>query len=156
MDGTADGCSITLERSITNWDTEAIEGRIHTLVASLNYKGRTVVTFPTAHMRVVINFRNTQTFASSVRSAFAEPRRYNVEVVWPYANMSPREEANERTGRRCLVRGEEGWWSDWKPVVKDSILAKWEGPVGLEDWVELALKPKRPEKTPSPWGADAW
>jgi hypothetical protein len=149
--------SFVITRKLTNWDSEYLIGRIHGLLQSLNYKGRTSITFPLYHTRTVI--KSSQTFGSTLRSAFVRNETYEVEVYWPYANQMPGEDSDgeqSRVTRKCLVRSENGWFRDWKPVLRAAVLGKRKGWVGMEDWIEVAMRPPVAEEAPTAWGDTAY
>ena len=146
----------TLIRSTSNWDREYLSGRIHTLLANLNYRGKIAVEFPSTHSKVIIN-TEPKSIASTFRSFFADPTEYKIEAMWPYANFPSGGEADTRdVPRRCLVRSEEGWWRDWQEVIKFAVLDKRKNQtwIGLDDWMEVAMTPPLSLKQPRPWGVD--
>jgi hypothetical protein len=144
--------SFYITRKLSNWDSDYLVGRIYALLQSINYKGTIDITFPINYQRVVI--KASQSFGSAVRSAFIGVEKYECEVYWPYASDEPTEDSDSdhRVTRKCLVRSEAGWYKDWKPVLRAALLAKRKGWIGLDDWMENAMKPREPETTPSPWG----
>jgi len=58
--------------------------------------------------------------------------------------------------RKCLVRSENGWFKDWKPVLRAAVLRKRKGWVGMEDWIEVAMRPPVAEQAPTAWGNSAY
>ena len=145
-----------ITRSTSNWDREYISGRVHTLLASLNYRGKVTVDFPITHSKVVIN-TEPKSIASTFRSLFATMKEYKIEAVWPYANIPSGGDADTRdVQRRCLVRTEEGWWRDWMEVIGFAILnkikhANW---LSLDGWMEVMMTPHGSLPQPRPWGMD--
>jgi hypothetical protein len=139
-------------RKLTNWDSDFLTGRIHALCQSLNYRGRVEVTFPVHHQRIVL--KSSASLGSAFRSAFSGTEKHEVEVYWPYATHPPvvDDDSDQGANRRCLVRGETGWFKDWKPVLRSAILAKKHGWCGIDDWIEVAMRPPVVEAAPSPWG----
>lgn len=68
-------------------------------------------------------------------------KRYeSVHVIWPFANVP----ANER-GRRCTVQSEHDWWTGWKDVVRNAVIAKLHGNVTLENRMDVAMGITAPE-----------
>lgn len=142
--------SFALERTVTNWDTSYLEGRLLSLVHSTSYDGRITVTFPLTHCRVVIkNPDRVNRFFSNVTKVFTGTHKYEViKSVWPYADV-PRGEQ----GRKCTVQEEEAWLRNWGDSIRHAILSKRKGWVTAEDRLEFLMEPKDSEKTkPAPWG----
>lgn len=145
--------SFALERTITNWDTSYLEGRLLSLVHSTAYGGRVTVTFPLTHSRVVIkNPDKVNRFFSNVAKVFTGTRKYEVvKSVWPYADI-----ARGESGRRCTVQDEETWLRNWSDSIRHAILSKRKGWVTSEDRLEFLMEPKDAEKNkPAPWGDTA-
>ena len=149
--------SFIVTRKLTHWDSEYLVGRIHGLLQSVNYKGQTQITFPVRHSRTVL--KQSQSLGAALRSVLVGSEKYEVEACWPYASHMPGEDSDEgesgSVSRRCLVRSENGWFKDWKPVLRAAVLGKRKGWVGLEDWIEVAMLPTAAEKAPAPWGESA-
>ena len=144
-------------RLTSNWDRDYISGCIHTLLANLNYRGKISVEFPCSHAVVSIN-TEPKSIASTFRSLFASPKEYEIQAIWPYATFPPggAEAETRDVPRRCLVRSEEGWWRDWRDVIRQAILDKKKGEVwiGMDDWMEVMMTPTQSTKPPKPWGMD--
>jgi len=124
---------------------------VHALTASLNYEHRVKVDFPCAYTKFTMTVSDDgstrRSIASTILAAFKAPREYGVDVVWPYAStgrnagdLDP-DGAQAGVDRRCLVRSEEGWWSDWRGVVREAVRSNRQGWVGLDDWMEMAMRP---------------
>jgi len=121
---------------------------VHALTASVNYEHRVKVDFPRAYTKFTVTVSDDgRSLASTILAAFKTPREYGVDVVWPYASterhggdLDP-DGAQAGVDRKCLVRSEEGWWSDWRGVVREAIKANRQGWVGLDDWMEMAMRP---------------
>ncbi|KIN07840.1 hypothetical protein OIDMADRAFT_22692 [Oidiodendron maius Zn] len=149
----ADSASIkhfALERTVTNWDTSYLEGRLLSLVNNTLYGGRVTVTFPVTHSRVVIRSPDkVNRFFSNVTKVFTGTRKYEVvKSVWPYADVARGEQ-----GRRCAVQDEESFLRNWSDSIKHAILSKRKGWVSVEDRLEFLMEPKESEKgNPAPWG----
>lgn len=125
-----------LERTVINWDTTYIQGRLLSLVASTNYRGYTTITFPVSHNKVVVHSPDKYNrFFSNVTKAFTGSKKYEVVTsVWPYADVA-RIDGNER-GRKCVIQDEERWFSEWKNVIRYAVLAQKKGYIGREERLE--------------------
>lgn len=132
----------TLERTVINWDTTSLEGRILSLISNISYRGQVTVTFPVTHSRVVVHSPDkVNRFFSNVAALFTGVKRYEVvRSVWPYADMPHGE-----PGRRCVVQDEDAWWADWKDAIRHAILARTRGWVSVEDRLEFLMEPKKEE-----------
>jgi hypothetical protein len=142
-------CSFALDRTVTNWDTSYLEGRLLSLVNSTSYGGRVAVTFPLTHCRVVIkNPDKVNRFFSNVTKVFTGTRKYEVvKSVWPYADV-----ARGEHGRKCTVQEEETWLRDWSDSIRQAILGRRRGWVTAEDRLEFLMEPKVADKIkPAPW-----
>ncbi|MCJ1453676.1 hypothetical protein MMC28_004024 [Mycoblastus sanguinarius] len=154
----AESKSFVLERKVTNWDTEYLEGQIRTMIASTKYQGKLTVTFPIAHSKVVIR---TGTASISEKasswigklspkkdSAFKEStRQYAVaQSLWPYANIPAGGQ-----GRQYAAQSEQEWWEVWKEPVRNAVLGKKQGWVSAEEWMECAMGERAAEMEKA-WG----
>lgn len=156
-------CRFTVTRKVVNYDTDYLQGAIHGLANSLNYKGTLKVMFVHTHGRTVFRAPRPAnlSFAASFKSAFAATKDVAVEAVWPYADRPVHEddETAAAAGQRriCVVRSERGWWQDWKGVVRDAMLTKKTGRLGMDDYIDFASDPAaRDRKAPNNWGADEY
>jgi hypothetical protein len=142
--------SFALERTVINWDTSYLEGRLLTLLKNISYRGQVTVTFPMTHARVVVHSPDKMNrFISNVTKVFTGSHRYEpVKSVWPYANV-PRGEP----GRRCAVQDEETWFNDWKDAIAHAVLSKRKSWVTIEDRLEFLMEPKPAvQGKPADWG----
>lgn len=95
-----------LTRQITNFATQHLQGLLLSLVAQTGYNGRTTITFPVTHAKVVV--RPPGGLWTSVTKVFQGTKRYEVVgSVWPFADVERGEQ-----GRRCVVMGEEEWFNE--------------------------------------------
>lgn len=143
--------SFALERTVINWDTSYLEGRLLSLISSTSYRGHVSITFPMTHSRVVIHSPDkVNRFFSNVTKVFTGTKKYEIiKSVWPYADV-----ARGETGRRCAVQEEEVWFSDWKDAIRHAVLGKRRGWVTAEDRLEFLMEPKFAELggKPAEWG----
>ncbi|KAK2824776.1 hypothetical protein FQN49_007489, partial [Arthroderma sp. PD_2] len=142
-----------LTRDVINWNTQILEGRLRTLIASLRYQGRVTITFPSTHSRIVIPGPKTNnSFYTQIISLFKDPKRYDmVRSIWPYANMAG-SETSEDPRRVCAVESENDWWDEWKMVIATAILAGRQGWLSLDDLVEFSMNPVKEVKVNGQWG----
>jgi hypothetical protein len=142
--------SFALQRTITNWDTSYLEGRLLSLINSTSYRGKVAISFNLTHCRVVIHSPDkVNRVFSNFTKLFTGTRKYEViKSIWPYADV-PRGES----GRRCAVQEEEVWFADWKDAIRHAIIGKRKGWVTVEDRLEFLMEPKPEEVSkPADWG----
>jgi hypothetical protein len=153
--------SFCLQREVTNWNTDFIEGRIRSLLASIGYRGKIIVTFPVSHSQVVVQSApKVNRFFTNILSSVVETKKYDVvKAYWPYATLgADAAHASAPSGpssRSCAVQSEEAWWKDWQATIRCGVLARRVGWLSVEDQIELAMSPALDtgEKTKD-WGAD--
>ncbi|KAM5465278.1 hypothetical protein MauCBS54593_006524 [Microsporum audouinii] len=145
-----------LTREVINWNTQILEGRLRTLIASLNYQGRVTITFPSTHSRVVVPGPKTNnSFYTQIVSLFKDPKRYDmVRSIWPYANMAGSETSDDPR-RVCAVQSENKWWDEWKLVIANAILEGRQGWLSLDDLIEFAMNPVKGIKAGDQWGGNS-
>lgn len=138
-----------LERSVTNWDTSYLEGRLLSLVSGTGYPGRVTISFPLTHSKILIrNPDKVNKFFSSVTKVFTGTKKYEVvQSIWPYADV-----ARGTHGRRVAVQDEEQWFLEWKDVIRHAILGKRRGWVTIEDKLEFLMEPIDSEQLARGWG----
>lgn len=143
--------SFALERTVTNWDTSHLEGRLLSLISSASYRGHVTITFPLTHSRVLIrNPDKVNRFFSNVTKVFTGTKKYEiVKSVWPYADVARGEQ-----GRTCMVQEEEVWFANWKDSIRHAILGRRKGWVTVEDRLEFLMEPRVEERAgkPADWG----
>ncbi|TVY81099.1 hypothetical protein LSUE1_G005685, partial [Lachnellula suecica] len=132
-----------LERTVINWDTSYLEGRLLSLVNSTAYRGHVTVSFPITHSKVVVHSPDkVNRFFSSVTKVFTGTKKYEViKSVWPYADV-PRGELR----RRCAVQEEEVWFNAWRDAIRHAVLCRRKGWVTSEDRLEFLMEPKPAEQ----------
>jgi len=155
--------TLIITRRLANWDTEYLNGRLHGLLQSLNYKGRVEIAFPSNHFQTIV--KPEQSLTSTLRSVFlGAGEQYSLDVIWPYAShiAGEDEEASHsdpttadgqnRTRRKCLVRTEQGWFKEWRSTIRQAVLDRRRGWIGEADWMEGMMKGPVVETTPYAWG----
>lgn len=141
---------LILTRSSSNWDVECLEGRLRYLIADLKYKGDVSIEFTTCHGCVVVKPPAGSGFGavwSGITGAFAEAKKFEVEVVWPYANVQ-----RDGDGRVCNFVDEDRWWMDWKKAITYAVLNRHKGFVGADTWIEAEMDIASTKKPKEDWG----
>lgn len=126
-----------LERTVINWDTSYLEGRLLALINGTNYRGHTTVSFGLTHSKVVVHSPDKyNSFFTDIAKAFSGSKKYEVvKSVWPYADVG-REEGGAGRGRRCVVQDEDRWFAEWRSVLRYAVLGRRKGWVTSEDRLE--------------------
>ena len=133
--------NFTLERVVTNLDTNWLEGQLRSLVAATGYKGVVNVQFPVTHAKVVVqNPDKVNKFFTSVSALFTGKSRYEVaKSVWPFADCKSGE-----PGRECVVQTERVWWEEWRDPIMFALTARRKGWVTNEDKLECISESSPP------------
>jgi len=150
LQGTSNKSRFVLERTVTNWDTTYLDGRLLSLISSTSYRGRVTITFPLTHSHVKIHSPDKlNRFFSNIQKAFTGTKKYEViQSIWPYADVE-----RGGQGRRCAVQEEEVWFADWKDAIRHAIVAKTKGWVTVEDRLAFLMEPRPAEVgKPEDWG----
>jgi hypothetical protein len=140
----------TLERVVSNLDTQYLEGRLHSLIASVSYRGNAEISFPLTHNKVVVHSPDkvNRLFTNMTHLFTGTKKCEVVKAVWPFASAPPDAPAAER---RFAVMSEEQWWGEWKDAIRGAMLNKRKGWVTVEDQIELLMAPRETKK-PAEWG----
>jgi hypothetical protein len=138
-----------MERTVANWDTSYIEGRLHSLLASTAYRGRVQITFPMTHCKVVIRSPDrVNRLWTNVTSLFSGTKRYAVvKSIWPYASVPP-----GNSDRKFAVQSEEAWFKEWEDAIRRAVLLRRKGWVTVEDRLEFLMGGNRDRLVVSEWG----
>jgi hypothetical protein len=126
-----------------NWNTDLVEGRVRSLLASIGYRGQVHIQFPVAYSQVIVHSapKGPRIF-TNLLSSVVDTKKYDaVKVYWPYATLGPDANTSGSSPRRCAVQSEEGWWKDWCDVIRFGVLAGRSGWLSLDDQIELAMNP---------------
>lgn len=144
--------SFTLTRTILDYEsiTKLLEGHIRTLLANLKYRGKLEVSFPIEHQSITVHRPPGNWLVSMLR--LYPVKKYEVaEAVW---DVGSSDVAGDGSGA-----GEEGtkaaerWWREWEGVVRNGVLRKEKGLMGVENWIAWKMGGSAEEKRVE-WGAD--
>ncbi|ETN42875.1 uncharacterized protein HMPREF1541_02033 [Cyphellophora europaea CBS 101466] len=139
--------SLRLHRRIEGVSAAAalLEGHVRTLLAALKYRGKLDVAFPVEYEDVVVHKRPGNWLVGLLR-IYPEKRFEVGEVVWGF-------------GGSASGGGDDGsvlvglWWREWEGVVRNAVLARVKGRVGVEDWVCWRMGAREAERRVE-WGVD--
>ncbi|KAL9125034.1 MAG: hypothetical protein Q9217_005704 [Psora testacea] len=147
--------TFTLTRGVQGWDTELLEGRLRTLLATkLGYKGTVSIVFPLRYAKLVVHTPNPPGVLDHAISFFSsgkkqEVKNYEVvEAVWPYAKIeSSGGEGGEAGQMVPVVMGEDKWFQEWRRAIAYAVCKRGKGWVTQEDRMDVALDPGKGEMT---------
>lgn len=140
--------SLTLTRTILDFDTltSMLEGNVRTLLASLGYRGKLEVSFPLAYRDVVVHKRAGNWLVGLL--GIYPVKKYEVaEAVWELRGY----EGEVGAGSKIA----ESWWREWEGPLREAVLGKTKGSVGVEEWVAWRMGERRDAKK-GEWGVDWW
>jgi hypothetical protein len=149
--------SFIIQREVINWNTDLIEGRIRSLLASIGYRGQVHIQFPIAYAQVAVHSApKAPRLFTNLLSSIVDTKKYDaVKVYWPYATLAPDANTSASSSRRCAVQTEGGWWKDWCDVIRFGVLAGRSGWLSLDDQIELAMNPTAGMgEKPSAWATE--
>jgi hypothetical protein len=125
-----------------------LEGAVRTLLASLKYRGKLEVLFPVGAAEVVVR-REPGNWVLGLLRVYPE-KKFVVGVgVWAVAGVGG-DGGEGVSGARKAV---EAWWREWEGVVRNAVLGKTRGKVGVEDWITWRSGLREGEKR-GEWGVD--
>lgn len=149
--------SFTIRRTVTGWDTEALEGQLRTLLASrIGYPGNVQISFLLTHALLTIHTPNPPGFLDHATSLLfsgkkKEVHKYEpVKSVWPYSIAVHADNGERR--RIPAVKSEAEWFSQWRAAIAMGVCEQRKGWISAEDQMDLMLVPERGEMK---WPANA-
>lgn len=137
---------LTLERKLTNWDTDILDRKLRNLVHAAQYADHVSVSFPNRYSRVLL--QNTPTEytipapeaqdPTSLRSRLGQCLHwkrlktmshtrwdyYAIRAIWPYASGPP-----EDFARKSIKQGERDWFDRWSGPIRSAVL------MGRKTWM---------------------
>lgn len=166
----SDRKSFVLSRTIDNLPTDVIEGLVRNLIASLNYRGKVNVTFPMQSGQFIVQKKPAAGTGAAVGGWFMnvlglspDVKYESLERVWcigtpklPSNETGDHEESEDETesskqsDTSTLIKD---WWNAWAPPIRDAIITRRQGKVGIEDWMEAQMG-WRPQAANRDWGID--
>ena len=132
-----------LQREFPNWDTQLLEGRIRTLLASLVSKGDVEditdikLAFSATHTHVIVTPPHTSVMNKFLSFVKANRNFAVVKAVWPYANTA--KETRNDVPRQCAVQSEDGWWQMWGPIIAMAVKTRKSGWLGVENVMDMVM-----------------
>jgi hypothetical protein len=128
--------------------TRLLEGHIRTLLASLKYRGKVDVSFPIENSTVTVHKQPGNWFVSMLR-LYPEKKYEVAEAVWDIGDSTADGGDDGAQGKREAER----WWRAWEGVVRNAVLKKEKGKIGVEDWMGWKMGGDAPARVME-WGGD--
>lgn len=143
--------SYTFTRRIANMPVEILEGQIRSLLAALKYRGQLVVSFPVERSKITIH--KQQNWLFNVLKLYPE-RKYSVlETVWSLASAGGSDPDRQLDASANAAHVAKQWWASWAPTIRNAILAKRVGYVGVDDWIDAKMGESQESRLVD-WGRD--
>lgn len=129
-----------LQRETVNWNTQFLEGRIRTLLASLENNhdiNSLTISFSATHTHVIVTPPQTDV-VNRFLWMFSSVKKFAVvKAIWPYANIAS-EQLND-VSRQCAVQSEDDWWRVWRPIIAMAVVRRKRGWLCAEDVMDMAM-----------------
>ena len=142
--------SFTVTRTVEGLPTEMLAGQVRNLAASVKYRGLLRIDFTDERSKVIVHKQPASWFSSILR-LHPEKKYEMVETVW--TPWSGSEEDNEHTNADAGLRAGQEWWQSWTSTIRNAMILKHKGNIGIDDWIETRMG--RIESEPRvEWGRD--
>lgn len=143
--------SFTLTRSVDGLPTEMLAGQVRNLAASVKYRGLLRIEFIDERSKVIVHKQPSSWFSNMLR-LHPEKKYEVVETVWNLSDGT--EEGSEQNPADTGLRAAQEWWQSWASTLRNAIICKHRGNVGIDDWIETKMGRLEPEPRVE-WGVDA-
>lgn len=130
----AENKSYTLTRTIEGLPTEMLAGQVRNLAASVKYRGLLKIEFVDERSKVVVHKQPSSWFSNLI-GLHPEKRYEMAETVW---DLSSSEDSEHGNTDESLRAGQE-WWKSWTGAIRNAMIMKHKGNVGIEDWIEARM-----------------
>ncbi|KAK5941140.1 hypothetical protein PMZ80_006417 [Knufia obscura] len=142
--------SYTITRTVEGLPTEMLAGQVRNLAASVKYRGLLRIDFTHERSKVVVHKQPSSWFSSILR-LHPETKYEVVEAVWDLWSGS--EDDGERKSANDGLRAGQEWWQSWEGTIRNAMIVKHKGNVGIDDWIETRMGRVEPEPRME-WGRD--
>lgn len=147
---TSENKSFSLRRRVEGLPTETLAGQVRNLAASVKYRGDLRIEFTDEYSNVLVHKQPSNWFSNMFR-LHAEKKYEMVETVWHVWDGSVEVDGGEVDRADMGLRAAHEWWQTWSPAIRNAMIGKRKGTVGVDDW--MAAKMGRGEQEPyAPWG----
>lgn len=142
--------SFTLARSVEGLPTEMLAGQVRNLAAAIRYRGLLRIEFTSERSKVVVHKQSSSWLSNMLRLS-PEQKYESVESVWIIGNDS---DAENHTAESDLgLRVGHEWWGSWASTIRNAMIRKHKGSIGIDDWIEAKMGHLEREPTYD-WGRD--
>lgn len=142
--------SYTLVRRIDGLPTEMLAGQVRNLAHSIKYRGALQIDFVDERSRVVVHKQPSSWFSSLLR-LHSEKKFEMAETVWDLSD--PFGDEDGVNSADVGLRSAQEWWQSWQSTIRNAMIAKHQGNIGIEDWIETRMGKVEPEPRIE-WGRD--
>lgn len=140
--------SLTLTRSVEGIPEDMLTGQVRNLAAAIKYRGVLEIDFVYERSTVKIHQEPSGWFTSLLR--LHPEQKYEVlESTWTLGDGSGQYENSTASDVGLRVGNE--WWASWNSTIRNAMIRKHKGIVGLEDWIEARMGHTEKEPTQE-WG----
>jgi len=144
--------SFTLTRTVEGLPTEMLAGQVRNLAASVKYRGLLRIEFTDERSKVVVH-KQPGSWFSSILGLHPEKKYASVETVWNLWGGS--DEESEHGKAEVGLRAGQEWWQSWTSTIRNAMIMKHRGNVGIDDWIETRMGRIVAEPRME-WGSDQW
>ncbi|KAK5106362.1 hypothetical protein LTS08_000480 [Lithohypha guttulata] len=142
--------SYTLTRVVEGLPTDMLAGQVRNLAATVKYRGVLKIDFVCERSQVIVHKQPSSWFSSILR-LHPEKKFELAETVWSLFNLSDDEEDVATT--EASLRTSQEWWKSWSSTIRNAMIAKHKGNIGIDDWIETRMGHSEPEPRIE-WGND--
>lgn len=142
--------SFYLRRKVEGLPTENLAGQVRNLAASVKYRGLLRIDFTDERSQVIVHKQPSSWFSNMLR-LHPEKKYDMLETVWRLSDGSE-VETNDTLAETGLRAGHE-WWQSWSDTIRNAIISKKKGTLGIDDWIETRMGRHEPEPRMD-WGPD--
>lgn len=142
--------SFTLTRRVDGLPTEMLAGQVRNIAHSIKYRGALRIDFVDERSRVVVHKQPSSWFSNILR-LHSEKKFEMAETVWDLSDPFGDEEGVSSAD--VGLRTAQEWWQSWSSTIRNAMIVKYKGHVGIEDWIETRMGRIEPEPRVE-WGRD--
>ncbi|KAJ9661567.1 hypothetical protein H2198_001947 [Neophaeococcomyces mojaviensis] len=142
--------SYILSRNVVGLPTEMLAGQVRNLAASVKYRGLIRIDFTCERSKVIVHKQPSGWF-SNMLGLHPEKKYDMVQTVWSLSDGS--DNPDSASSHDVGIRAGQEWWQSWSSTIRNAIIAKHRGNLGVDDWIETRVG--RIEAEPRvDWGRD--
>ncbi|KAL2422118.1 hypothetical protein ABEF95_010156 [Exophiala dermatitidis] len=143
--------------------TQILEGMVRTLLASTKYRGKVTIDFVFHYSAVTVLRRPAASsgtwvwLSNMVQNLLSRTKKYEVvESVWDVVGSTNTDNTSTTGTATATATNPErlsgaaslsstaslvaqDWWREWQPAIRNAVLARRQGWVTVEDWLEARM-----------------